>query len=88
MHKGLFRQYHSIDDLDYTRHILSGWPMNEILSSQPQQVDRIVDQGESMLRREDRKDSCRKSLPSFDLVIYHSSFYLPVIASHDLNFPP
>jgi hypothetical protein len=50
VHKRLFRQSHSIDDLDYTRHILSGWPMNEILSSQPQQVDRIVDQGESMIR--------------------------------------
>jgi hypothetical protein len=38
--------YLRTSNLDYTRYILSGWPVNEILSSQPQHVDRIVDQGE------------------------------------------
>lgn len=34
--------------LDYTRHILNGWPMNEILSSQGQQTEKIVDQGRDL----------------------------------------
>jgi hypothetical protein len=42
---GKLRHIADLINTDYTKHILNGWPMNEILSSNPQQVDRIVDQG-------------------------------------------